>query len=361
MDQVPPNATTSSKYQSFSLIKKSEIKNLVASLNAVGTKVSEKNILDVLPTTNSQVFSVVGALTQSQVEVHYFKIDGNYPYDVDHLRKICYDLCNSLEAFRTVYMFHGDKLVQLVVDTYLNEIPVLEVDDSLDAATSRLYETQKGPLKLGRSLIEITILRRKGTLEHRILVRMSHAIYNSASFPIIWQTFQRLYAGESAVQSTEFSQYLYSISSNAGENSYDYWRNLLKGSAMPKLSGTRSFQDQAPRAMQFFPFKKVPVGKSSISGITNAIVVKAAWALVLGHAVSTSDIVFGDTVSGRNVLDGTSFDNVVGSCATHVPLRINLQNSRTAADLLLGVQDQHFDRTPFENLGFRSIINDCTE
>ena len=163
------------------------------------------------------------------------------------------------------------------------------------------------------------------------------------------------------MQKTEFSRYLYSFSSNITEASHDYWRNLLRGSNMPQLSQTRSAQDQAPRAMQFCPSKKVPAGKSSISGMTNAIVVKAAWALVLGHVVGTPDIVFGDTVSGRNLPDGTNFDNVVGSCATHVPLRINLQALQTGANLLLAVQDQHFDRMPYENLGFRSIINECTE
>ncbi|KUL87425.1 hypothetical protein ZTR_04651 [Talaromyces verruculosus] len=362
MEQISSNGVSMSLvYESFSLFQKSEVKSLVASLNTMGTQVFERNILDVLPTTDSQAFSVVGALTQSPVEVHYFKIDGDCQYDVDHLRKVCYDLCNSIEAFRTVYMFYGDKLLQVVLDTYLNEIQVLEVDESLDCATSQLYETQQGPMKLGRSLIEITILRRKGTMEHRILLRMSHAIYDGASFPIIWQTFQRLYAAEPALQKTEFSRYLYSFSSNITEASHDYWRNLLRGSTMPQLSQTRSAQDQAPRAMQFCLSKKVPVGKSSISGMTNAIVVKAAWALVLGHVIGTPDIVFGDTVSGRNVQDGTNFNNVVGSCATHVPLRINLQELQTGANLLLAVQDQHFDRIPYENLGFRSIINECTE
>uniref|UniRef100_A0A093UUI8 Nonribosomal peptide synthetase 8 n=1 Tax=Talaromyces marneffei PM1 TaxID=1077442 RepID=A0A093UUI8_TALMA len=366
MEQISPNATsTSSQYQSFSLVEKSEVKSLVASLNAMGTKISENNVLDILPTTDSQAFSVVGALTQSQVEVHYFKIDGNSPYDVDHLQKVCYGLCNSIEAFRTVYMFHGDRLLQVVLDTYQQNIPILEVDESLDAATSQLHDSQQGPLKLGSSLVEITLLRRKGTLEHRILFRMSHAIYDGMSFPIIWQTFQRIYAGESTLPNTDFSQYLYRISSNLEETSYGYWRNLLKRSSMPQLSDSRSLQDQAPRAMQFCAIKKVPVGRLSISGMTNAIIVKAAWALALGHVVGTPDVVFGDTVSGRNVPNGTTFDNVIGSCATHVPLRINVQNSRTGVDLLLAVQDQHFERMfermPYENLGFRSIINHCTE
>lgn len=228
MEQVSSNGVSTTVYESFSLIQKSEIKSLVASLNDMGTQVSEINILDVLPTTDSQVFSVVGALTQSPVEAHYFDIDGDSQYDVDHLRKVCYNLCNSIEAFRTVYVFHGEKILQVVLDTYLHDIPVLEVDGSLDAATSQLYETQEGPMKLGRSLIEITILRRRGIMEHRILFRMSHAIYDSASFPIIWQTFQRLYAGQSALQKTELSQYLYSISSNITEASHDYWRNLLR-------------------------------------------------------------------------------------------------------------------------------------
>ncbi|KAF3397617.1 Nonribosomal peptide synthetase 1 [Talaromyces pinophilus] len=362
MEQISSNGVSISLvYESFSLFQKSEVKGLVASLNTMGTQVFERNILDVLPTTDSQAFSVVGALTRSQVEVHYFKIDGDCQYDVDHLLKVCYNLCNSIEAFRTVYMFYGDELLQVVWDTYLNEIPVLEVDGSLDSATSQLYETQQGPMKLGRSMIHITILSPKGTMEHRILFRMSHTIYDGASFPIIWQTFQRLYAGESALQKTEFSRYLYSINSNIMEASHEYWRNLLRGSTMPQLSQTRIAQDQTPRAMQFCPIKKVPVGKSSISGMTNAIIVKAAWALILGHVVGTPDIVFGDTVSGRNIPDGTNFDNVVGSCATHVPFRINLESLQTGADLLLAVQDQHFDRMPYENLGFRSIINDCSE
>ncbi|EED13574.1 nonribosomal peptide synthase, putative [Talaromyces stipitatus ATCC 10500] len=361
MEQDSPTPATSSEHEKFSLVSSSEVRSLVASLNALGSAVSENNIIDILPATDSQAFSVAGALTQSQVEVHYFKIDGDCPYNSDHLRRVCYDLCNSIEAFRTVYMFSGDKLVQLILDTYMNQIQVLEVDEPLDAATNRLHESQNGPLKLGHSLIKVTILSRKGTMKHRILFHMSHAIFDGTSFPIIWQAFQGLYAGQSAILTTPFSRYLYSFASNATEKSFDYWRNRLRGSTMPQLSATRSVQDQCPRAMQFVPVKKLPIGKTAISGMTNAIVVKAAWAFVLGHLVNTTDIVFGDTVSGRNVPNATTFDNVVGCCATHVPLRIDLQSSHTAKDLLMVVQDQHFDRMPFEALGFRSIIKDCTE
>ena len=57
----------------------------------------------------------------------------------------------------------------------------------------------------------------------------------------------------------------------------------------------------------------VPFTSVQAYGITIATLVKASWAVVLAELASTTDVVFGNAVTGRN-LPVPAIDHVVGDC-----------------------------------------------
>ncbi|CRG90801.1 Nonribosomal peptide synthetase 8 [Talaromyces islandicus] len=349
------------KYDRFSLVDIPDALAIFDDQVVPRIKSPRTKVIDFFPSTDSQALSVAGALTGAQVEVHYFKVDGKYPYDIDRLKKACQDLHNNIEAFRTTFAFYKKDLFQVVLDSQETEIPVLEVEDSLDAATNSLIQKHKHELlRLGQRLFQTTILKCKRSHDHRILFRMSHAIYDGSSFPVIWKTLEALHDSQPIPQNTDFSAYLSDRLSQVSEDAYGYWTRLLQGSTMPRLSAVRSAHNQKPAPMRFSAPRTVNLIKAPSDGITTAIIVKAAWALVLGERIGGADVVFGDTISGRSSSHPSLADSTVGCCATHVPLRVKIENKWRALDLLHAVRDQHFDRMPYENLGFRDIIENCT-
>jgi len=106
--------------------------------------------------------------------------------------------------------------------------------------------------------------------------------------------------------------------------------------------------------------QKVRAKSLTSEGITFATVIKAAWALVLSQLAGRSDVVFGHTISGRN-LDVEEVEKIVGACLNVVPVRVILQPTWSVLDLLHHVQDQQIANIPYETLGTREIIKQCTE
>ena len=65
--------------------------------------------------------------------------------------------------------------------------------------------------------------------------------------------------------------------------------------------------------------KTIPLPTLS-QGITLASAVKAAWALILSHVTSTTDIVFGKTVNGRS-LPMPDIERILGPYVNYIPAR----------------------------------------
>jgi hypothetical protein len=82
--------------------------------------------------------------------------------------------------------------------------------------------------------------------------------------------------------------------------------------------------------------------------------------LTLAKLASQSDVVFGLTISGRNATV-PGIDNTVGPCVNVIPVRVKLSENWTGVDLFRYLQDQQVSNMPYETLGFREIIKQCTD
>lgn len=89
-------------------------------------------------------------------------------------------------------------------------------------------------------------------------------------------------------------------------------------------------------------------------GVTTATTIKLAWALTLSQYGGSDDIVFGQTLAGRNV-NVPSIEEILGPTMTTVPLRIRLQRMIRVHDLLRAVQEDSVATMPFEHVGLQHI------
>jgi hypothetical protein len=99
---------------------------------------------------------------------------------------------------------------------------------------------------------------------------------------------------------------------------------------------------------------------SKPNDITMASILTAAWSLLLSRLLSTRDVTFGGVATGRS-LDLPDVETIVGPCYQYVPIRVAFGTDWTARSLLQHVQEQYVGNLPFESLGLKEIIENCTD
>jgi non-ribosomal peptide synthetase component F len=140
----------------------------------------------------------------------------------------------------------------------------------------------------------------------------------------------------------------------------DYWLNLLNGSSMTNIVSHKAPPHQHGKTRTIT--REVDAPRQSENNMTFANVLMAAWALVFAVASSSTNVVFGHLISGRNMqLDNGDINEVLGPCINMVPVRVRLGSAPTGNDVLQQVYNQQLSCIPFETLGLDQIIERCTD
>jgi non-ribosomal peptide synthase protein (TIGR01720 family) len=322
---------------------------------------SSNYIADVLPATDFQALSVAGALSQNQVGVKYYVINCDGPQNLSNLRHSCLKLIEELEVLRTLYVFYREHMVQVILRSYDPDIQIYQTQQDIESFTNEFI--QRGmdrPSRFGQPLAHFAIVTRESTLQHRIILRVTHAEYDRTSLPVIVETLRSFLLDRYVHKQPSFSSYVYDLYSRKTQETLRYWTLFLRGSSMPQISSILGPTNQTPLKIRMLPAKTIMTKNISSDGITSAIVVKAAWGLLLARYTNTTDVVFGDTINGR-VSASPTVAEAVGCCATLIPARVVIQDHWKVTDLLHYLRDQQLTNMEHDGLGFREMIQKCTD
>jgi hypothetical protein len=185
---------------------------------------------------------------------------------------------------------------------------------------------------------------------------MSHAHYDGFCFNIILNDLHRAYHLKNFTNLTQAPPYSCFIS-HVHKTSWDsktksFWADLLQGSTMTVI--TPQPEPHLRRVLDCKQVRTMPLYHSRPGNATFAIVVKAAWSIILSYISGTTDVVFGSLVFGRDPLvDGIA--DMVGACINIVPNRVHFASQWTIADLLKNVKQQQVSIIPFETTLLRAI------
>ena len=360
---VENNSTTNNwleEYQPFSLLGVRDLNEVFKQGYLAVPDKMKISIVDGLPVTDFQAWCMAGNLTKGHAELNYVCLDGDGAYSPKQLKEACLQLIQEVECLRTAFVFDGTKMLQFVLDSYDPGIEHYETEGTLQSFTQTLIKNNMHrPFRLGNPPIDIAIISKQGTQEHRILFRVSHAIYDGTSIRMIWDIFHSICGGRTVRRHAPFSAYMSNLVSQVSQETYDYWRTILRGCSMPQIGLLPADQTRFPTIIKSFDIVRIDLPSSTLHGVACAITVKAAWALVLGLHTGQPDIMFADISSGRHAVDSSVVDSI-GCCATGLPFRIVMQAGWTLRDLLQCVSDRQSRNFAHEALGTRRILQDCT-
>lgn len=318
-------------------------------------------IADVLPVNDFQALSLTATLFKSRWMLNYFYLEGNGPLDLRRLRESCLKVVDAFDILRTVFVCFHDQFFQVVLRKIRPSIFVYETDRALDEFTMTLQQRDReyGPRE-GEQYVQFYVVKKKGSDQHRILIRLSHTQYDGVCLSKIMSAIKLGYEGNPLPPVTPFASYMRQLPGTIGPDHYRHWTKLLRGSQMTQIvrrKGPTMFQNVGAFTEIH---KTVEIPPMALGNITVATVMQAAWALTLAKRCAQSDVVFGLTISGRNA-NVPGIENTVGPCVNVVPVRVKFEEKWNGLDLFRFLQDQQVSNMPYESLGFREIIRQCTD
>lgn len=219
-----------------------------------------------------------------------------------------------------------------------------DLDDYLETDRSDVME-------LGKPLCKFAIVTsNEGSID--IVLTMHHALYDGWSMPLVVDRINRAYNDMVAPVRTPFKNFIKWYQHQDRDASAAYWRSLLADAAVrqfPELPEP-GYQTKADCLLE----KYVPLTDMSTSNNTLASVIRGAWVLAASQHTNACDVVFGETLTGRNA-DCPGIEEIESVLITTVPMRVRLSTDMTVAAFLKMIHQQTIDRLPHEHFGLQNI------
>ncbi|KAI1108006.1 peptide synthetase [Nemania sp. NC0429] len=264
---------------------------------------------------------------------------------------------NLLEAFRDASIHSPILRTRIVQVPEHGLMQVVVKDDFADESVAGqslkdyLEHDRTTPVGLGRPLIRYGIVSEEGTDKSFFILTMHHALYDGWSMPLVVERVNRAYDGNSTERPAEFKHFIKYLLEMDRSESEKYWRERLAGAAgeqFPALPWP-GYQQQADSLLEHY----VPTGKLT-TGMTIATIIRGAWALLVSKYTASTDVVFGETLTGRNAaIPGV--EEIEGPMIATVPVRVAVDPDATIAEYLQDIHDQSVACIPHEHFGLQHI------
>ncbi|KAJ4857439.1 AMP-binding enzyme domain-containing protein [Trichoderma breve] len=239
----------------------------------------------------------------------------------------------------------GRGLVQVVIKEKLNKFSGTNLDEYL-------VNDRNDTMELGKNLVRYALIDDATTGKVSFVLTIHHALYDGWSMPLVVDRVNQAYSDQISSRPAQFKHFIKYLSTMDMRNSANYWRDQLSGtnpSQFPPLPW-QGYQPQADSLLEQY----IPLEDGKASNATTATIIRAAWALVASQYINSTDVVFGETLTGRNA-PVIGSEEIEGPMITTVPVRVQIDRDMHISDYLQSIQEQVVDQIPHEHFGLQHI------
>ena len=216
-----------------------------------------------------------------------------------------------------------------------------------------LESDRKEKMEFGQSLARYAIINTADDSTRYMVWTIHHVLYDGWSEPLILENVSKALRNEPIEPPTYMAYFARYVQDTDKFVMNDYWRRELQGAVGPQFPRlpSRDFQPTAHTTVERQitlpqPGKELP--------FTSATVIRAAWALVASQYTGADDVVFGETLAGRNIaLPGV--EGIVGPLIATLPVRIRIDRGGTVEAYLQSVAGGILARTSYQHAGMQNI------
>lgn len=215
-----------------------------------------------------------------------------------------------------------------------------------------LESDREDPMELGKALFRYAVITPPESEKGYVVTSIHHAVYDGWSMPLVVERINRAYNNMETVRAAEFKHFIYHLTKVDKSESENFWRQKLQG-ANPHQFPPIPHKGYTMRADSLLEhYVKIPT--SSQSQNTLATIIRGAWALISSLYVGSTDVTFGETLTGRSV-SVPGVEQIEGPMITTIPFRVQLDLSQSVKDYLHDIHAQTVQTIPHEHLGLQNI------
>lgn len=209
-------------------------------------------------------------------------------------------------------------------------------------------------MELGQGLARYAIIDDSDGKRYMVWT-VHHVLYDGWSEPLILQqvsdALQNRQSGRTETL-TEMKHFVKWVTNTNGTDMEEFWRQELKGAVGPQFPHLPS-RDYLPTPDVTLE-QQIPLKLNAGFPFTLATLIRGAWALVASQYTGSDDVVFGETLTGRDIsLPGV--EGIVGPLVATIPIRIKLDRELSVENYLTTVQQSMSHRTPYQHMGWQYI------
>ncbi|KAH6640194.1 hypothetical protein F5144DRAFT_626404 [Chaetomium tenue] len=257
------------------------------------------------------------------------------------------------------------RLVQLGDHTGLDQVVLkgsIQWRYSSSELAQYLEHDRNERMEFGQSLARYAVVEPRSSPAERYMVwTLHHAVYDGWSEPLLLEKVRDALHHISQPSTPnplptmgDFVQHIRALDTTTTQS---FWRTALDNATGPQFPRVPS-RDFIPTPNTTLE-RYIPLPHSTTTHLpfTLATLIRGAWALVAAQHTLTHDIIFGETLTGRDIpLPGV--ETITGPLIATVPMRVRIPPDRatcTVAAYLRGVAEGVVARTPFQHVGMQHI------
>lgn len=334
----------------------------------INTSNRRRDIEDVYPLSPMQegilfhhLYQEDGAVIPYLIELS-FEVRG--PLDAEKFEESWNRVIARHEVLRSVFNFRAaERPLQVVLRERrlaIEHLDATAVEDQRAFVDEYRRAQRVTGFDLTRDLLMRVALIRLGEDRHHVVWIFHHILMDGWCMNLLQRDLFTIYAALVEGHEPElprvvpYRNYIRSIESRDAKESLAFWRKFLDGYERPVIPAgwRRNAELGALRRLEIELDERETSALRAAGGACRATlnnVIQAAWALILGRANDTDDVVFGAVVAARPPdVDGVA--EMVGLCMNTVPFRLRVDDGATLATLVerariaaLGGQEHAWD------------------
>lgn len=270
--------------------------------------------------------------------------------DLDQFRSAWQRALEDMEILRTrIVHTTSSGFVQVVLERENIEWHSAKTLEDVMEAPSPI------PAHNGSPLMELTIIVDEMRSQRYFVWAIQHSLYDGWSMPKMLQRVEDIYFEDSPPPPTAtYSQFIRYLSQTNAEACNQFWQTKFRGLSSSHFPSDSSVSTGHNNSNEILPYIIQLPEKQSNTGITLPSTIRAAWGILMAAHTGSHDVVFGETMTGRNVpIDGII--DILGPTLTTVPTRIQVSPALTAIEYLQKVHEMATDVIPFQHVGLQQI------
>lgn len=275
----------------------------------------------------------------SEVNLKRFKLACEIVYQSHHVLRSCITQLESLGCINVVLRGRLQQRYGTNVDEYLQR-------------------DRENPIGFGDILTRWAIIVSEPRGAVYFVWTRHHSAYDGYSLQVALEDIGAAYNSEITLSAAlephnSFRDLIHYLNERDNSESIAYWERSLGSTSATAV--WRSTSHVLSPSMVEKADLDIALTTLAGSSVTMATCIRAAWALILQKYSGSDSVIFGETLSGRNI-PLTGVDRCPGPTFTTVPVCIVVDHGLAASAFLQVVQDQFIEMIPHQHYGLQNIM-----